>query len=589
MNLLDFEVDIDYLILLRGYNYYLEGAVLSTQERTTDYYECVVRGSDVYRVAVQLKGNTIRSSSCTCPYDQGEFCKHEVAAFYALREAKGYDVTSFEDEDDSDDLLSDSENVDSNPATKELSLAEILNQRSKDQLISFLLKIVQDHEDIEDRIRLELQDQNLDEELRQSAELIQSYIYDDTDPFDNVGYWDTGDAVQGAEIVLGRAEAALAKGNYTRTFSLAMLVLREMVDLNEFADDSDGVIGTQIDESFYLLKIAVTEESLSDAEKEKFFRALLDEVSHKRYEGWTDWQLELLQTAAELTFTPILREEFENYLDLFLEKHLSTRQNDSYLLEEVNLIRFHLIEATDGPAKAQEFIEQNLHLPRFREIAIKKAATENNYERVLTLATEGEKVDAGFFGLSNKWQDYHYQALVRLGRLDEQRELALKFVLSGKVVRSDKLVLSDELYYYHELKKTYTPEEWKSVYPSILEKFAEQGKTDLGVYTSILIEENEKNLLLKYVKVRPDYVSQYAKYLLPDYSNEVYELFLQLIERDAARANDRKSYHHVCGIIQKLVDAGGKSQAAAITRELYETQHRRPAFRDELSKLSLLE
>jgi len=50
------------------------------------------------------------------------------------------------------------------------------------------------------------------------------------------------------------------------------------------------------------------------------------------------------------------------------------------------------------------------------------------------------------------------------------------------------------------------------------------------VYTRILIEEGEKQKLLEYVKGNPPAVDDFYTYLLPEFKEEVYTLFVQYIE-----------------------------------------------------------
>jgi hypothetical protein len=112
-----------------------------------------------------------------------------------------------------------------------------------------------------------------------------------------------------------------------------------------------------------------------------------------------------------------------------------------------------------------------------------------------------------------------------------------------------------------------------------------QKQTRRDVYTRILIEEGEKQKLCEYVKGRPAEVGCFYKYLLPEFTAEVYGLFRQYIEQTAARANSRKDYQGVCAIIRNLKKAGGKEAALEIKQRLFSQYANRPAFKDELSRV----
>ena len=112
-----------------------------------------------------------------------------------------------------------------------------------------------------------------------------------------------------------------------------------------------------------------------------------------------------------------------------------------------------------------------------------------------------------------------------------------------------------------------------------------QNRSYSNIYTEILIEEGEKEKLLEYVNKSPSFVESYYKHLIPEFKEEVYELFIKYIEQAASRASDRRSYQAVCAIIRNLKKAGGKEQALEIKQKLFNQYAKRPAFRDELTKV----
>ena len=146
-------------------------------------------------------------------------------------------------------------------------------------------------------------------------------------------------------------------------------------------------------------------------------------------------------------------------------------------------------------------------------------------------------------------------------------------------------ILDGSFDYYKELKNTYATNEWPSVYPTIIFLLENQKKTYQDVYTRILIEEGEKQKLLKYVQGSPLSVETYYRHLIPEFKEEVYLLFLQHIEQGAARADNRKDYQRVCAIIRNLIKAGGKERVSEIIQKLINKYANRPAFRDELSRV----
>ena len=52
MNLNDFEIHIDEMILERGYDYYENDRVISVEEKESNVYEAKVKGSELYTVCL---------------------------------------------------------------------------------------------------------------------------------------------------------------------------------------------------------------------------------------------------------------------------------------------------------------------------------------------------------------------------------------------------------------------------------------------------------------------------------------------------------------------------------------------------------
>ena len=85
-------------ILKRGLAYYRQGKVQSLKEQE-DGYTARVKGSRIYKVAIQTSGNVVFDTDCNCPYSQeGHYCKHEAAALYLLEKKLG-GITLYDEEE----------------------------------------------------------------------------------------------------------------------------------------------------------------------------------------------------------------------------------------------------------------------------------------------------------------------------------------------------------------------------------------------------------------------------------------------------------------------------------------------------------
>ncbi|WP_199883758.1 SWIM zinc finger family protein [Anaerosinus massiliensis] len=574
MNLDNFEYYIDAKIITRGSDYFENHCVNTIKETKKNLYEMEVEGTELYFVEVELDDEkNIISTQCDCPYDMGAYCKYQVAAFFALREMKTMD-----DHKQTDVLKttrnSEVEDKASGSAKKKNhGIEHILFRRTKEELIAFLLDAAGENMEIKQRIEWELDTTNDDDEIKKSLELIRTFIdkYADWDGF--ISYRDTYEAIQGADMVLKKAQTAVQQKKFLHALDLNLCVVHELMDQLDYCDDSDGIVGTTIMESLTLIKEMVDEENFSPDIKEKFFEKILHEAANKRYDGWDDWRFELLETCSALANSSSLQNKLEACLQSMLNDVKGDSWSTKYFYEKIFQIRYNLILQNEGEKQALNFVEQNLHFASFRKMAIERTMQKKNYDKVIKLALDGEELDKGLSGLVNDWRKYRYTAYKRSGKMDEQRALAIGFILDGNFE------------YYRDLKKTYNSQEWVDIYPKLITKMEEQKKTHSTVYTQILIVEGEKNKLLVYVQKNPSVVERYYKYLLPEFKKEVCSIFLIYIEQMAARARNRRDYQGVCSIIQNLKKAGGKEETSKIKQMLRLKYANRPAFKDELTNV----
>jgi len=167
---------------------------------------------------------------------------------------------------------------------KTSDLKNMLSQRTKDELIEFLLEILPEYDEIEQLLKLKFSDKDEGAVLKVAVELIRTYIENYADSFGFVDYRHTRDAIKGAEMVLEKAHSALEQGRYIHAVNLALCVMQEMLRLVSFADDSDGVVGWMIDKSIQLIQRAAVDEKLEQGEKEKIFELLAREAAGERNE-----------------------------------------------------------------------------------------------------------------------------------------------------------------------------------------------------------------------------------------------------------------------------------------------------------------
>jgi len=539
MNLNNFEQYIDEVILKRGLNYYQNGRVESLEFEDGEWL-ADVSGSEDYRVSVGLSENgEILRSHCDCPYEFGEYCKHQVAVFYALRNLPKQEKESRK--------------------TQKTDIRSLLSSQSKETLIAILAEFAKNDRQIMNDLLLRFSDAG--DLTAKARDLVKSSIKKAMHGgFVEYGY--TGLAIEGAEKVLEMAGDMAQTISPVSRVGMFIAVLEEMMELLEDCDDSNGEVGGIIEEAIQGFNSVVSRLDENFGDKSEIFDLITDHALSSLYEGWSNWQLDILETCVPLCGNAFLRERLESYLAEF--------STDRYSAKCAQIIQAKIIADFDGEDAADAYRAQNLDNSDFRRLLIEKNVSRGQLETALELCLEGEKLDADYPGLVKQWQEIRYSIHERMGDIPAQINLARYFVLDGCFD------------YYAKLKRLYPSGEWPGVLDSLLAEFDERNNR---VYVKILIEEGLKQLLLAYCQQKPWSLPGLYQHLIPDYVKEISPLFEELIRLEAGRASDRKSYRTVCGIIQNFMRACDESVTSVLIAELFETYRKRPAFVDELKKL----
>jgi len=350
-----------------------------------------------------------------------------------------------------------------------------------------------------------------------------------------------------------------------------------MIDFLQSADDSDGEIGSVIESCLETIsELAQDRHSMPAEERMKMFRRLLEETKKPYYDGWTDWSLALLEAAGGMADSEDMQLQWDEAADFLLMQQSGKDWNSSYAVEQIMLLRYGQIVKRSGEDRAKEFLYDHLHIPKMREVAVRKALEQGDYEEAIRLAEGGEARDHKLPGLVHQWKKYRYEAYRQMGLVEQQRKLGMELILKGELecCRSVKDTFSDE-------------EEWKRYLQELLDQFELLSHSPWRerTYTRILVEEGMFARLLEHVRKAPYRIETFYQQLLPHYPEEVKALFVAHIESMVDQSRNRRNYAGVCRIIRLLHQIGGRQEAIAVTQKLMDKYPQRPAFQDELRKI----
>jgi uncharacterized Zn finger protein len=123
VNLNNFEEMIEERIVERGHDYYYGDMIAEFQNLGNKEFSAEVLGTEQYSVYVKLGyNNMVIEHSCSCPYDYGQYCKHEVAVLYHIK-------------------LNEEHLREGKPSPDLLEIQKELKNYTKDELIKFALDL----------------------------------------------------------------------------------------------------------------------------------------------------------------------------------------------------------------------------------------------------------------------------------------------------------------------------------------------------------------------------------------------------------------------------------------------------------------
>ena len=556
VNINNFQQYINQTILGRGYDYYMGGHVDEEYVRKGNTYIFLVEGRETYEVSVELdESGEIIHAECDCPYDLGLICKHKAAVFFLLSE-----------------IINNGEvKWDIKQAQTELpGIKEVLNKLPKEELIRIIMEIVPKNDTLEESLILRYSDGNNEQELKQVAKLIRRIVNK---------YAGRGGFIEYGEIsdYVGEMVGILEKARNTEDSLLALeiifQVLHEAMEAFQYADDSDGEIGGLVSECFEVMEDLVLSEKSSDSSiTQKLFNRLLEDSNDHSYDDWQEYTIDILRLCAEVADTEALRVLLRERVMVYLNKS-DTDGFSTYYAGTLLQILHRLIVLYGTDAEALHFEEENSEHASFRELLIERAKKENNFEKVIALAIDGEKQDDYYAGRKPKWKEIRYDAYKKLSLKAEQAQLAKEMLFDG------------HFEYYQELKDLNTGDE-KEFYDELKAKLKKDTRWQAkNMYVNLIEQEEDTDEIMAYVRENPQSIVKYAELLKDNYADEVVALYNNRIKAAAQFSTKRSAYQDVCSLIRRYKNIAGQDNAAELVYELRVLYKRRPAFVDELSKI----
>ncbi|MDN5710561.1 MAG: SWIM zinc finger family protein, partial [Planococcus sp. (in: firmicutes)] len=508
-------------------------------------------GTQDYEVSVNLrKDGTIVGSYCTCPFESDSLCKHEIAVCLAISEYKAVNGTTA------------------------VNVMAQLKALKKAKLLEILEELVEKQPAVHQYLTEKFLDTGeMDEE--KARQLIRISAYRAVrNGF--IEWGRTGQALEGVEEVLEFLDGLDSRQDAEQIIRLSLVVIRECTAMLQIADDSSGEISSAIYESLEKIDEALGEwpGEVDEATIDRMLELLYPHILFGLEQDITDAAIDLLEAVLQWNEKGNFAGKFYEFIENVIASKEMQNRPFAYTEERFRAYQLWVLQQQGEQKAIDAFCAKFHEYPAIRRAQMWRALEAGEFEKVIQLCEESERLDAKLPGLVHEWKKMRFKAYEKMGNTAEMIDLTFEFVLSG------------EEEYYLKLKNLVDAENWPKVQEKLLAEMKNSWRS-LPLYLGILIEEKRTDELLDYCRSEVAAIEQLYPHLLADYTHEVNEIYTAYIYRHIDRSSTRKAYWTACQKIKSFKNALGTQAAYRLVEEIKFMYPKRPALLDELGKVKL--
>ncbi|HFI0215466.1 TPA: SWIM zinc finger domain-containing protein [Streptococcus suis] len=534
-------------IVDRGYSLFLDDAVQGLQEVGEGYY-ALVSGSQVYEVEIDLEHGQLVSMWCECPHAQEmNHCKHMAAVLFAISELEGQPVVK----------------------GKDVSLAQLLDKLTVEQLRDFILELAQENRELANRIQLRFSAQL----TSQQVENVKKEIRDLGLPFedrrtDYIEYRQTRDYERAVEKAMHQyLQPLLDRCEYESFLAVSDAFYHHICQ--QELDDSNGTTGS------LLYSLAGYWQYLLTVAPDKIVKELLDWCLEKLsgYEVAEDLLMEFVETEfQEEHFLEQKLTYFQAVLQA-IEGGDKSSWSWKFRRDRFALLCYRLLVQL-GSSKADLLTFQANHweVAGLRKLAIAQAVANQHLDRAVHLLQESKRLDAQYRGLVSDYSQQLRDIYRSQGQDDKVREELLEMIFSAGDTDLDLI---------EELRDYVSREEWQSYLDDLLE----DGRFQSQQLKLLQLADRPQELLDRitasyWVLENLDRFEDYLSEKLPEQLRDAYA---QALCQQMDVASSRSRYRQLAGYLVKIAGLPDGKVVSASLRTSWKVQYpRRKAMIEEL-------
>lgn len=560
----NFEDYIDPKIVKRGKEYF-EGNFVGSLTIKGNSYTAEVMGSENYEIEIQLKNKEIVSHLCDCPFEHGEFCKHEVAVLYYINENN-----TIETEEKSITKLSTK--TTQSKTTKNKGVSGILEKISHQELKDFVLNLSVQDKKFKENIERKFAEISGDNSISFYRKHIKS-IFNSGKERGFIDYYQMRKVGKELLLFLDEAKPYVEEQKNQTVVNMILPLLEETVLATQFCDDSDGYI-TAITEGCFDCLTTIAISDLDEELRKYLFQYCINVFDKKIFSGW-DWHSSILILASKMIKNKIEVETILNRLQL------ASSKQDSYEQEIFQSLKYDILLKWKSKYEAEQFLYDNINNYKLRIKAISLAINNFELDKAKVFCKEGIDFNKNEKpGLVKIW----YNWLLKIAELENDQ---FNIVLYAKYLLIDNF--HPERDYYQILKDNTSKQDWEifvdDLVIDILKYPKNHGKHELVAKIYILEERWESlwNLVKQFESIY--FLETYEKYLTATYQKEIIDFYIHIIKINITTASSRTEYARVCKYLKKVKKMGANNEVEILVQNFKDQYPKKKALIDELNKV----
>ncbi|MER1987257.1 MAG: SWIM zinc finger family protein [Solibacillus sp.] len=530
MHINQFENNISKIFITRGKKYFRDGHVVELAQISPTAWRAEVERTDDYFVFVELVNGRVATSVCNCPFD-GPYCKHEVAVYYAMREALA--------------------------VKRKFTLPEAVRTQSKEALLTLFERMVHDYPTLKSYFdatapRETSHERSVQEAGANIVRLIHEFSgYDGTISEDYVD-----EAFQGFSDVLEEAQDAVMDDP---VFAVRLLLVCQK-ELTSVQAACEAYVWDELFGTIQQATFEVIAEIQDEAAAKCVTELLMDE----------------LQSVTSVQDDPSLVLNMLIELSPFAGSRAQIEQKIKELVfprDERAIYTLDLLLRLEADAEIADYYTKEPLATGLRERLIDHAVAKNDVDAALLLCANGiNQADVSDYYKRN-WLNKAFQLNGKQGNTHAQRFIAFELAVKG------------DMEDFTRLKSLYVEdaELWRDMFENYLLTLEDNRLP--GHYAALLVQEEQWARLLRYCQVEPSRALNYASVLKPYYEAEVKELVSRYLQDKVHTLNSRGPYKGFANELLSYANSGYREHALALKASFMATYAKKRAFMEELQMI----